>query len=441
MEEKHTGLNGENWREYYKDKIVTADEAVKAVKSGDKIVAQQTHMTAAGLLDALVRRAPELRDVEIFASTNIGRETFLLPEYKDSFKYRCIFLDGNSRDPYAEGRAQLVPCHYSMMPKYLEEVYKPNILFVTLSEPDENGLSSLSINVDFTRKCMEICDIVIGQINKYAPKTVGNEISLDDVTWIVEDSEPLPVLPEHTTLKPVEEAIGKNIAAFIHDGDCLQVGIGGIPDAVLACMYDKKDLGIHTEVFGDGVADLYEHGVITGKCKQIDKGKIVSNCVLGSRRAIDFCDNNPDVLIAPVDYTNDPVVIAKNDNVVSINAALQVDLFGQVAADTLNGRAFSGVGGQLDFVRGATMSKGGRSFITLPSTAKHGTISRIVPALPAGTPVTTSRYDIMYLVTEYGVVNLWGLSTRERAEAIIGLAHPDFREELTEAAKQMGLIL
>lgn len=433
-------VDGTNWREVYRDKLVTADEAAKKIKDGDKIVFQQTHMVTDGLIDAVAKRAEELHDVEFFGSTNIGRGTIFKPEYQDTFRYRCIFLDGNSRGSYVTGQSELVPCHYSMLNQYLEEVYKPNVLFVTLSMPDENGMTSLSVNVDFTEKCVDICDMVIGQLNPYAPKTVGNEISLDKFTWLVELEEPLPVLPQ-TKMSPVEQSIGEHIAPYIQDGDCIQVGIGGVPDALLACMYDKKDLGVHTEVFGDGIVDLYERGVITGKYKQIDVGKIVSNCVLGSRRALDFCDNNPDVLIRSVDYTNDPYVIRQNHNMISINAALQVDLFGQVAADTLNGRAYSGIGGQVDFVRGATMSKGGKSFISLPSTAKKGTASRIVPALNSNTPVTTSRYDVQYLVTEYGAVRLWGLSTRERAQAIISIAHPDFRAELTEQAKQMGLVL
>lgn len=428
-----------NWREKYKDKIVTANEAAKHIKSGDKIVTQQTHMPASALIDAIVRRADELRDVEFFSSVNVGREDFLKPEYKDSFKYNCIFLGPNSRTPYTENRAQLVPCHYSMMPRYLEEVYKPNVLVITVSEPDENGMTSYSLNVDYTKACMDICDLVIAQVNPYAPKTCGNEFSLDRIDYIVEYAEPLPELPSHK-MSPIEQAIGEHIAPYIHDGACIQLGIGGVPDAVVACMYDKKDLGVHTEVFGDGIVDLYERGIITGKKKQIDVGKIVTNCVYGTRRVIDFVDNNPDVMITTVDYTNDPYVIAKNDNAISINAALQIDLFGQIAADTVNGKPYSGIGGQVDFVRGATLSKGGKSFITLPSTAKKGEISRIVPALPAGTPVTTSRYDVQYVVTEYGAVRLWGLNTRERAVAIISIAHPDFRGELTEAAKKMGLM-
>lgn len=433
-------VNGNNWREVYKDRIITAEEAAKKINSGDKVIIQQTHMIAQGILDEVVKRADELHDVEFFGSTTIGRADFMKPEYQDSFRYRCIFLDGNSRVAYPTGQASLVPLHYSRLNEYFRNQYHPNVFIVTLSEPDENGMTSMSLNVDYTETCLDICDVIIGQINPQAPKTCGTEIPLDKITWIVEKEEPLPVLPP-TVMTEVEEKIGGFIAPYLHDRDCIQVGIGGVPDAALASLYDKKDLGVHTEVFGDGIVDLYEKGIITGKYKQIDQGKIITNCVFGTRKVIDFVDNNPDVLIKTVDYTNDPYVIAKNDNMVSINAALQVDLFGQIAADTVNGRAYSGIGGQVDFVRGATLSKNGRSFITLRSTAKKGTLSSVVPALPAGTPVTTSRYDVQHVVTEYGCVNLWGLSTRERAEAIISIAHPDFREELRDEAKKMGLIL
>ncbi|SHI86993.1 4-hydroxybutyrate CoA-transferase [Dethiosulfatibacter aminovorans DSM 17477] len=440
MKKKGLILNRKNWRDVYKDKIITTEEAAKIINNGDKIVVQQTHLISQGILDAVAARAHELKDVEFFGSTTVGRADYLKPEYKDSFKYRCIFLDVNSRIAYPEGRASLVPCHYSQLNKYLEQVFKPNVLIVTLSQPDENGMTSMSLNVDYTEKCIELCDVIIGQINPYAPKTVGSEISLDKITWLVEHAEPLPELPPGK-MTEVEEAIGSYIAPYIHDRDCIQVGIGGVPDAVLASLYDKKDLGVHSEVFGDGIVDLYERGIINGKYKQLDVGKIVANCVYGTRKVIDFVDNNPDVMLKSVEYTNNPYIISQNDNMVSINAALQLDLFGQIVADTLNGKPYSGIGGQVDFVRGATMSKNGRSFITLPSTAKKGQASRIIPALPAGTPVTTSRYDVQYVVTEFGAVNLWGLSTRDRAEAIISIAHPDFKEELRAQAKQIGLVL
>ena len=428
-----------DWREKYKNKIVTAEEAASHIKPGDKIVSQQTHMCAQALVDAVVARAGELEDVEFFSSVGVGREDFLKPEYAGSFRYNCIFLGPNSRNAFAEHRCTLVPCHYHLLPRYLAQVYKPNVLFVTLSPPDENGMCSFSLNSDYTEACVDICGTVIAQINANAPRSFGNSISLDRVTWIVEADTPLVEVPMGRVTE-LERKIGSYIAPLIPDGACLQLGIGGVPDGVLSLLHDKKDLGIHTELFSDGVVDLYNEGVITNARKQIDVGKIVTNTVMGTKKTFDFVNNNPDVLIKPVDYTNDPYVIAQNDNVISINACLQVDLFGQVAADTLNGRGYSGIGGQVDFVRGATASRGGKSFITLPSTAAKGTQSRIVCHIPAGTPVTTSRYDVQYLVTEYGIAHVWGMNTRERAEAIIALAHPDFREGLRRQAYEAGLL-
>ena len=428
-----------DWREKYKDKLVTAREAAAHIKSGDKIVSQQTHMCAQALVDAVVARAEELEDVEFFSSVGVGREDFLKPEYAGHFRYNCIFLGPNSRGAFAEHRCTLVPCHYHMLPRYLVEVYRPDVLFVTLSPPDENGVCSFSLNSDYTEVCADICPTVIAQINANAPRSYGNSISLDRVTWIVEADTPLVEAPMGRVTS-LEQKIGSYIAPLIPDGACLQLGIGGVPDGVLSLLHDKKNLGIHTELFSDGVVDLYNEGVITNACKQIDVGKIVTNTVMGTKKVFDFVHDNPDVLIKPVDYTNDPYVIARNDQVISINACLQVDLFGQVAADTLNGRGYSGIGGQVDFVRGATASRGGMSFITLPSTAAKGTQSRIVCHIPAGTPVTTSRYDVQYLVTEYGMAHVWGMNTKERARAIISIAHPDFREELTRQAHEAGLL-
>jgi 4-hydroxybutyrate CoA-transferase len=428
-----------NWRETYKNKIVTAEEAVSHIRSGDKIISQQTHMCAQALVDALVARADELHDVGIFSSVGVGREDFLKPEYFTSFKYNCIFLGPNSRDAFAEHRCTLVPCHYHQLPRYLTEVYQPNVLFVTLSVPDENGMSSFSLNTDYTKCCVDICDTVIAQINVNAPRSYGNEISLDQVTWIVEADTPLVEVPMGR-ISSLEQTIGSYIAPLIPDGACLQLGIGGIPDAVLSLLHHKKDLGVHTELFSDGVVDLYREGVINNSRKQIDVGKIVTNTVLGTKKTFDFVNNNPNVLILPVDYTNDPYIIARNDNVISINACLEVDLFGQVVADTRNKHGYSGIGGQVDFVRGATASKGGKSFIALPSTASGGKVSRIVCAIEGGNPVTTSRYDVQYLVTEFGIARLWGLNTRERAEAIIDLAHPDFQEQLRREAFQLGVL-
>jgi len=428
-----------NWREKYKDKIVSAKEAVAHIKSGDRIVSEQTHMCAQALVDAIVDRADELENVEFFSSVGVGREDFIKSEYKGHFHYNCIFLGQNSRKAYEEHRCSLIPCHFHMLPRYLREVFKPNVVLLTLSQPDENGMCSYSLNGDYVIESAKICDIVIGQINKYAPRSFGNSISLENITWIVEEDIPLVELNKGH-VSEIERKIGSYIAPLVPDGACLQLGIGGVPDGVLSMLHNKKDLGIHTEVFSDGVVDLYNEGVINNSKKQIDKGKIVTNSIMGTKKVFDFVNNNPNVVITAVDYTNDPFIIAKNDNLISINACLQVDLYGQVVADNIDGRGYSGIGGQVDFVRGAQASKGGKSFITLPSTAAKGTISRIVCQIPQGTPVTTSRFDVQYLVTEYGIAEVWGKDTRERAEAIIAIAHPDFRNQLRKQAYKVGIL-
>ena len=429
------------WREKYKEKIVSAKEAASVIKCGDKIVSQQLHLSAEAVIDEICARAKagELKDVEFFSSKSLVREKFLDEEYKDSFGYACIFLGDTSRQPYHEKRARLIPQHYHQMPRWLETHYKPNVALIVVSEPDENGKCTLSLNVDYTEACVKLCDTVIAEVNKYAPKTCGNEISLDDIDFIVENHVPLREVPQGK-INDVSLKIGSLIEPYIEDGSCIQLGVGSLPDAVCANLHHKKDLGMHSELFSDGIVDLYNEGVLTGAKKQIDVGKIVANVVIGTKKVFDFVNNNPDVLIKPVTYTNDPAIIQQNDNVISVNACIEVDLMGQVVSDTIDGKAYSGIGGQVDYVRGAQGSKNGKSFLVMPSTAAKGTKSRIVCHIEKGTPVTVSRFDTQYLVTEYGCVNVWGLDTRERAEAIISIAHPDFREQLRKEAMECGLI-
>ncbi|MGN1413122.1 MAG: acetyl-CoA hydrolase/transferase family protein [Anaerovoracaceae bacterium] len=428
-----------DWREKYKDKIVSAKEAAKVIKDGDKIVSQQLHLSAEPVIDAICDRAKELKNVDFFSSKSFGKEAFLNEEYKDSFGFSCIFLGETSRVPYYEHRAKLIPLHYHQLPMWLKDEYKPNVLLCVISEPDENGMSSLSLNADYTDICVDICDTVIAQVNKYAPKSFGNQISLDQIDYIVEDNTPL-VEVHQAVFNETSLKISQHIEPYIQDGSCIQLGIGSIPDAVCSLLHGKKDLGVHTELFSDGIVDLYNEGVITGKKKQIDVGKIVTNTICGSKKVFDFVNNNPDVLIKPVEYTNNPYIIQQNDNMISINGCVEVDLMGQVVSDTVNGKAYSGIGGQVDFVRGSQASKNGKSFLALPSTAAKGKKSRIVCQIEKGTPITTSRFDVQYLVTEFGCVNVRGLDTRERAEAIISIAHPDFRDQLRKEAIECGLI-
>ncbi|WP_312281163.1 acetyl-CoA hydrolase/transferase C-terminal domain-containing protein [Oscillibacter sp.] len=427
-----------DWKATYQDKIVSAAQAVKCVKSGDTVVLQQAAGTAMHLMDALTDRASELKDVKVIAHNIWETPRFLEPQYAGIFRHVSQFLDRGTRQAYREGRVDPLPAFYYQMPKYYRE-HPADVFFVMLTEPDEEGNCSYALNADYSVANMEAAKTVVAQINPSLPWTYGAKVSLDKLDYIVIQDQPLPELTKSET-GGVEEQIAAHIVPFIQDGTCLQLGIGGLPNAILNFLKDKKHLGIHSEVLSDGIIDLYESGAIDNSCKTLDKGKIVSNFLIGTKRLFDFADHNPDLLVVPVDYTNDPYVIAQNDNVISINSCLQVDLLGQVNADTIGGRQYSGCGGQIDFVRGAQMSKGGKSFITLPSTAKKGAVSRIIPHMETGTPVTTSRFDVQYICTEYGVVNLSGKTVSQRAEALIGIAHPDFRKELRRQAVEEGLI-
>lgn len=321
-----------------------------------------------------------------------------------------------------------------MSPRFFTDGTFPiDVALVSLTPPDEHGFCSFGVSVGGTKPAALSAKVVIAQINDQMPRTMGDSfIHVSQITYAVEASRPLPELGGGK-IGPVEEAIGRNCASLIEDGSTLQLGIGSIPDAVLKFLGDKKDLGIHSEMFSDGVVDLYEQGVITGAAKTENKGKMVAAFLMGSKKLYDFVDNNPDVMMLTVDYVNDPVVVSRQNKMVSINSCLQVDFNGQVNSESMGINQFSGIGGQLDYVRGASMCPNGKSILAMPSTAKHGTISRIVPVFEPGTTVTTTRTDVHYIVTEYGVANLRGKSLRERARLLINIAHPDFRDELWAA--------
>ena len=427
-----------DWKTTYAEKLVSAAEAVKYVRSGDTVVVQQAAGTATYLLDALADRADELEDVKIIAHNLWQPPRFLEPQYAGIFRHISQFLDRGTRQAYREGRVDMLPAFYYQMPKYYRE-HPADVFFVMLTEPDEEGFCSYALNADYSVANMEAAKLVIAQINPSLPWTYGAKVSMEELDYVVFHDQPLPELVRSRT-GGVEEQIAAHIVPHIQDGACLQLGIGGLPDAILGFLKNKKHLGIHSEVLSDGIIDLYESGAIDNSQKNLDRGKMVANFLIGTKRLFDFADHNPDLLVLPVDYTNDPYVIAQNDHVISINSCLQVDLLGQVNADTIGGKQYSGCGGQIDFVRGAQMSKGGKSFITLPSTAKGGTISRVVAHLETGTPVTTSRFDVQYICSEYGAVNLFGLTVSQRAEALISIAHPAFREELRRQAVEEGLI-
>jgi len=428
------------WREKYKEKIVaTPEEAVKIIESGEKVIIQQVHGEPKLLLNALMARADELRDVTVMSHLHTLPSFYGSEEYKDSFKGFSNFLGPNTRPQHKAGRVEFLPLFYIHMDNYYRNVNPPDVFFMQVPPPDENGMCSYGLNADYSIACAAAAKKLIVQVNKNIPFTYGASISLDEATVILEADEKI-VEVFAKEVDDMEKAIAGFIAPLIPDGACLQTGIGGTPDAVLNALHDKKDLGIHSELFSDGVVDLYNSGAITNMKKGHKPGKFLANFIIGSQKVFDFIDRNPNVEIVNVTETNDPYIIAKNDNFVSINSCLHVDLYGQVASDTLMGHQYSGVGGQVDFVRGAQMSKGGKSILVVRSTAKNDTISNIVPYFEPGTLVTTSRYDVQYICSEYGIVNLHGLTVSERAKALISIAHPKFRDELTQKAKDMKII-
>ena len=419
-----------DWRKEYAEKIVSVEEAVRHVQSGNRSVFTHACGEAQALTDELVRQADRLENVEIVHMVAMGKAPYCQPGMEKHFRHNALFVGGSTRKAVEEGRGDYTPCFFHEIPKLFTDGTLPvDVAFLQLSEPDENGVCSYGVSVDYTQPAAEAAKLVIAQINKNMPYTYGNGINLKDIDYIVEKDEPLIEL-QPPKIGETEHKIGEYVASLIHDGDTLQLGIGAIPDAVLSFLGDKKDLGIHSEMFSDGVVDLARKGVITNKKKTIDQGKFVSCFLMGTKKLYDFVNNNPDVLMERVDYTNDPFVVAKIDNIISINSAMQVDLMGQVNAEMIGYKQFSGVGGQVDFVRGASRAKGGKAIIAMPSTAGHGKISKIVPLLDEGAAVTTSRNDVDYIITEFGIAPLKGRTLRQRAIALIKIAHPDFREGL-----------
>jgi len=422
-----------DWKQEYKNRLCSADEALQVVKSGDRVVFAHATGEPLDLVDALVARAPELRDVEIVHMVAMGKGEYAKPEYAESFFHNSVFVGASTREAIHAGRGDYVPTHFHEIPNlFLKGYLPPDVVLVHLSPPDKHGFCSFGISVDYTKPASSVAKTVIAQVNPNMPRTHGDSfIHVSQIDRIVESEQPIIEL-QPPKIGPVEEAIGKNIAELVNDGDCLQLGIGGIPDAVLLFLHGKKDLGIHTEMFSEGVVDLYNEGVVTNARKNLHRDKMVATFLMGTRRLYDFVDDNPMVNMFPVSYTNDPYVIGSIDNIVSINSAIQVDLMGQVVADTMGFQQFTGIGGQVDFVRGAARSNGGRAIIALPSTAKRGTVSRIVPKISDGAAVTTMRADVDYVVTEYGVAHLKGKSLHQRAKALIDIAHPDFRDQIVE---------
>jgi 4-hydroxybutyrate CoA-transferase len=431
-----------HWVDLYRKRVTSAEEAVKAIASGNHVWIHGGCNNPIELIDALVKRAPELENVELIHILTFGRADYTDPKYAGSFRHRALFAGHNVRQAVAEGRADFIPVHLSMVQRLLTDGHIPvDVALIHISPPDEHGFCSFGVGVEVTKGAAERAKTVIALVNKQMPRALGDSfIHVSRLAHVVEVNRPVLELPQAPEVSDVARAIGHNIADLIEDGATLQMGIGEIPDAVLLYLKSKRHLGIHSEMFSDGVVELFESGVITNEQKTLHRGKIVATFVLGSQKTFNFIDNNPFCEFHPSDYVNDPFVISQNDRMVAINSALAVDITGQVCADSIGRTIYSGFGGQVDFIRGAARSKGGKPVIALPATAKQGTVSRIVDALAEGSGVVTTRADVHYVVTEFGTAALFGKSLRERAEALIGITHPDYREDLRAAARKRNLL-
>jgi 4-hydroxybutyrate CoA-transferase len=421
------------WEIEYKKRLRTPDEAVRCVHSGMRVYIQPGCAEPETLVEALMRRASELEDVEVVHMLTFGVAPYVAPEMAGHFRHNAVFIGANVRDAINDGRADYTPIYLSEIEDLFESGAMPlDVALIEVSPPDNHGFCSFGVGVDTTLTAAKCARYVVAQVNDQMPRTYGDSfIHISDIDAVVESSRPLCEMkkPEITDM---HVAIARNVAGLIEDGAVIQTGIGGIPDAVLSFLTDRKDLGVHSELVSDGVIPLIEAGVITGARKNFKPRKIIVGFILGTKKIFDFVDNNPIFEFHPTAYTNDVGLIARNDKMVAINSALQIDLTGQVCSDSIGNQFYSGIGGQVDFLRGASRSRGGKPIIAISSTAKNGAISRIVPMLSPGAGVVTSRGLIRYVVTEYGVAYLHGKSIRERAQALIEIAHPKFRNELYE---------
>ncbi len=427
----------------FQSRVVTAEDAVKKIQSGQRVFLTGNCSTPQTILAALVKHAHNLKDVEICQALTVGPADYVGPEMEGHLRVNTMFISANIRKAVQEGRADFTPVLLSEFPLLFKNKFLPvDVALVHLSPPDEHGFCSFGIETGLTKSPAESAKIIIAEINQQMPRTLGDSfIHLSRINYIVPTNYPLPeMLMGGEGGDEVTEKIAGYIAELIPDGATMQLGIGAIPDAVLKFLYHKRDLGVHSELFSDGVIDLVEAGVLTSARKTLHTGKISAGFIIGSRRLYQWTDDNPLIELHPTEYINDPYIIAQNERMVAINSAIEVDVTGQVCADSIGPKLYSGVGGQLDFIYGASRSKGGVPIIALPSTTtmRDGTvISRIVTQLKRGAGVVTSRNHVRYIVTEYGVAELYGKSIRKRAQALISIAHPDFREDLAHEAKEL----
>ncbi|OGU76876.1 MAG: 4-hydroxybutyrate CoA-transferase [Ignavibacteria bacterium RBG_16_34_14] len=425
------------WMDSYNSKLRTPEEAVKAIKSGMRVYVHPGCATPEVLLHAMCENSEHLTNVEVIHILTLGITPYSDQKMEGRFRHNALFIGANVRKAVNEGRADYTPIFLYEIPNLFYKGILPiDVSIINVSPPDKYGFCSYGVGIETTKPATEVAKIVIAQINPNQPRTLGDSfIHIDKIDYCVEVDKPLNELKYEERLKSPEDQemylqIGKHISGLIEDGSTLQTGIGAIPEAVMSHLFDKKDLGIHTEMFSDGVIKLVESGVITNEKKTLHPGKIITSFVLGTKKLFDFIDNNPLFEFHPSQYTNDPFIIAQNDNMVAINSAIEIDLTGQVCADSIGPVFYSGFGGQLDFIRGASRSKGGKPIIAIPATARNGKVSRIVPYLSKGAGVTTTKGDVHYVVTEYGIADLYGKTLMQRAKSLINIAHPDFREEL-----------
>lgn len=421
------------WQVEYTRKCTTAQAALSQIVSGNRVVVQHAAGEPSFLLDALVAAKDQFRDVEIVHQVPLGRCAYCQPGMEPHFHHNSLFAGKNTREALASGRADFTPCFNFEIPRLFSEGYLPvDVALIHVCPPDADGYVSLGISVDYTYQAAMSAKVVIAQVNAHMPRTHGqSRLHVRDITsFVLHDAPVLQLKP--APVGDVERAIGEHCASLVRDGDTLQLGIGSIPDAVLSFLTSKRDLGIHSEMISDGVMELTRAGVITNARKTLHPGKSVVTFLMGSQALYDFVHDNPMIEMRPVDYVTSPLVIMQNDNMVSINSCVQVDLYGQVCSECVGYEQISGPGGQVDFVRGAGLAKNGRSIIAMPSTAAGGRLSKVVANLDAGACVTTSRHDVHYVVTEYGIAQLRGKSLRQRARALINIAHPAFRDSLND---------
>jgi 4-hydroxybutyrate CoA-transferase len=423
----------EDWKITYTRKLTTKELAIQNIVSGNRVVFGHAIGEPTVLVNELMSQKDRLNHVEIVHMVALGESKYCLPEMKKHFFHNSLFAGAGSRKALRERRAEYTPAFFSEIPRLFRDKILPvDVALIQLSPPDEHGYLSFGVSVDYTMQAAQSARIVIAEVNKQMPRTFGAKIHISQIDNIVETNHPLIEIPL-PKISDVEQKIGQYIASLVPDKANLQLGIGAIPDAVLNFLLEKKDLGIHSEMISDGVVDLYEKGVITNKYNNLNPGKFTLTFLMGTKRLYDFVNNNPKVEMYPVDYTNNVTIASKVERLISINSAIQVDLFGQVCSDTIGYQQYSGVGGQVDFVRASSLSPGGKSIIALPSTNKKQTLSRIVSKLDEGACVTTSRNDVHYVVTEYGIANLRGKTVTQRAMNLIKIAHPKFRDQLKDS--------